>query len=90
VQRALALFPVNRSVRDEAGDTLLHFVGSLAHPDFVCSLALLPALPPEYRQVVLDLMAYALDGKLVEGERLALFDEVTAAMGERFLPSGPL
>jgi hypothetical protein len=46
--------------RSDAGSTLLHFVASLVHPDFVCNLALLDQLPIEAREAMLTIFEYCL------------------------------
>lgn len=49
-----------RNPDDEAAGLLLQFAAALVHPDYVCSLAQLDALPIEHKQAVLELFEYHL------------------------------
>lgn len=61
-----------RNPDEEAAGLLLQYAASLAHPDYVCSLALLDALPIEYKEAALELFEYHLTSGFSPEERGAI------------------
>lgn len=57
---------------DEAAGLLLQFAASVAHSDYVCSLAFLDGLPIEFKEAVLELFEYHLTSGFSPEERGAL------------------
>lgn len=62
VRASLRLIEKNPS--NEAALVLLQFVASFVHPDYVCNLAMLDALPIEYKEAALELFEFCLTSGL--------------------------
>lgn len=63
---------VEKNPSSEASLILLQFAASAAHPDYLCSLAMLSSLPVEYKKAALELTEYSLTCGFTVGEQSAL------------------
>ena len=63
---------IEKKPSNEAGLILLQCAASAAHPDYLCSLTMLSALPIEYKEAALEMIEYSLTSGLTVEEQSAL------------------
>lgn len=79
----VALHLIGKNPSDDASLVLLQVVASIVHPDYLCNLASLGALPAEHREVALDLVRCCLSGDLSLDEQSAVLRFVEPIMMDR-------
>lgn len=76
----VALHLIEKNPSNEAALILLQCAASAAHPDYLFSLAMLSALPIEYKEAALELIEHSLTSGFTVDEQSALLRFVEPMM----------
>lgn len=73
----------------ESSQQLLQFAASFAHPDYVCNLAMLGALPAEHKAAAREMFDFALTSEFTLEHQVALlhFVHPYLMLGPRVAPN---